>query len=296
MNVDISYQKGLNYGNAACKFSILIPSWNNLPFLKCVVQSILKNSTYQHQIIVHLNEANDGSLEWCKANNLCYSISTENVGVCYGFNAASYLATTDYIVLIDDDMYVAPNWDAVFLQAIERETTDKWCMSGTMIEPFDKKNPCVIANKNFGLTPDVFEEAKFLATYHTFPMKEWNGSCWYPLVLRRSVWNAIGGLSIEFSPGMWSDPDFMIKLWHYGIRDYKGLSECRVYHFGSRTTQRVVRNDGKKTFVKKWEMGSSTFYKYFLRIGEPYKGILELPTAQKVRAKIFIDKLKSRFK
>jgi glycosyltransferase involved in cell wall biosynthesis len=37
------------------KFSILIPSWNNLAYLKICVESIRKNSMFAHQIIVHVN-------------------------------------------------------------------------------------------------------------------------------------------------------------------------------------------------------------------------------------------------
>ncbi len=54
-------------------FSILIPSWNNLDYLKCCVASIRKNSRYQHQIIVHVNEGKDGSLEWVKSQSLSYT-------------------------------------------------------------------------------------------------------------------------------------------------------------------------------------------------------------------------------
>ena len=89
-------------------FSILIPSWNNLAYLKCCIDSIRKNSKYKHQIIVHVNEGIDGTLEWVKSQNLSHSYSKENVGVCYGFNAPSCLAKSSYIVLLDDDYYFAP--------------------------------------------------------------------------------------------------------------------------------------------------------------------------------------------
>ena len=35
--------------------SILIPSFNNLEYLKLCINSINKNSKYKHQIIVHVN-------------------------------------------------------------------------------------------------------------------------------------------------------------------------------------------------------------------------------------------------
>jgi glycosyltransferase involved in cell wall biosynthesis len=45
-------------------FSILIPSWNNLDYLKYAIASIRKNSRFKHQIIVHINEGKDGTEEW----------------------------------------------------------------------------------------------------------------------------------------------------------------------------------------------------------------------------------------
>ena len=47
-------------------FSILIPTYNNLEYLKVCINSIRKNSKFSHQIIVHINEGTDGTLEYVK--------------------------------------------------------------------------------------------------------------------------------------------------------------------------------------------------------------------------------------
>jgi glycosyltransferase involved in cell wall biosynthesis len=271
--MNFSYHKAtLNY---APTFSILIPSWNNLPYLKCAIDSIKKNSTFQHQIIVHINEGLDGTEEWVRQQpGVSFSKSETNCGVCYGFNAASHLALSEHLVFIDDDMYLCPDWDRYLVEEISAHQDDKWCISSTMIEPFDKGNPCVITNKPFGLHPDEFEEERFLSEFASFEKSDWNGSQWYPMVLPTAVYRAVGGLSIEFTPGMYSDPDFMIKLWHYGVRYFKGLGKSRAYHFGSRTTARVKRNDGRSTFILKWGMSSNTFFQYYLQIGPQFLGKL----------------------
>jgi len=116
-------------------FSILIPSWNNLDYLKCCIQSIKKNSRYTHQLIVHVNEGNDGTLAWIKEQGIDYTYSEENVDVCYGFNAPAALAKTDYILLSDDDYYFAPDWDYYLLEEIQKLDHIYFCISGTMIEP-----------------------------------------------------------------------------------------------------------------------------------------------------------------
>ena len=46
-----------------------MPSWNNLNYLKLCLDSISKNSKYKHDINVHLNEGNDGSLEFLKSSS-----------------------------------------------------------------------------------------------------------------------------------------------------------------------------------------------------------------------------------
>ena len=43
-------------------FSILIPTYNNLEYLKLCIDSIKKNSNFKHQIIVHVNVGRDGTM------------------------------------------------------------------------------------------------------------------------------------------------------------------------------------------------------------------------------------------
>ncbi len=260
-------------------FSIIIPSWNNLPFLKCCIDSIIRNSTYKHQIIVHVNEGSDGTLEWVKQRGFDYSYSPANAGVCYGFNAPATLATTEFILLSDDDFYYAPGWDTALLEEIKKVNNTKYAISGTMIEPTSSRNTCALAPYDFGSSPAEFDEMGFLEKYESIPFRDWSGSNWYPLALHRETWKQIGGLSIEFSPGMGSDPDMMMKLWRFGVRYYKGVSRSRVYHFRSKTTGRIIRNDGNRQFLKKWNISISTLYKFYLKMGEPFSGELSDPPA-----------------
>ena len=42
-------------------FSIIIPTFNNLEYLKLCLSSIKKNSSFSHEIIIHINEGTDGT-------------------------------------------------------------------------------------------------------------------------------------------------------------------------------------------------------------------------------------------
>ena len=85
-------------------FSVIIPTFNNINYLKICLESLKKNSSYAHEIIIHVNEGVDGTLEHVKNNNLKFSYSKNNSGVCVAFNKAAKLSTKNYIVLGHDDM------------------------------------------------------------------------------------------------------------------------------------------------------------------------------------------------
>lgn len=250
-------------------FSILIPTWNNLEYLKLCIKSIQQNSTYRHQIIIHVNEGTDGTLEWVQQLKTDYTYSKINAGVCYAVNAMAALAYAKYIVYMNDDMYVCKNWDKYLYDAALNKKDGLFYYSATMIEPDDTGNACVISNKNFGLSPENFDETALLSFAEKADTHDWFGSCWPPSMVTKKIWDAVGGYSEEFSPGFYSDPDFAMKLWQLGVRDFRGFGKSLVYHFKCKSTGRVQRNNGRKTFAKKWGITASYFYKHVLLMGQP---------------------------
>jgi glycosyltransferase involved in cell wall biosynthesis len=272
-------------------FSILIPTWNNLPYLKVCIDSIRKNSQYRHQIIVHINEGRDGTTEWVESqNDIDYTFSEKNVGVCYALNAGRDLVSSDYIMYMNDDMYVCPGWDIALEEEIQKANDKYFFFSATAIEPASSSN-CVI-EKDYGTDITSFQEERLLKEFNNIPMEDWQGSTWPPNVVHKEIWDLVGGYSIEFSPGMYSDPDFSMKLWEAGVRLFKGIGKSRVYHFGSQSTKRIKKNKGYYTFIAKWKMTSGTFTNYYLQRGKPFDQILTVPEiGGAVRLKNFLKRL-----
>ena len=251
-------------------FSILIPSWNNLDFLKLCVKSIRKNSAFSHEILVHVNDGSDGTLEWVKAEGLKYTHSEENIGVCYALNGLRPLVKTDYILFMNDDMYVCPEWDRALYEEIKAIGHKMFFLSSTLIQPRKFFCKSVIAPADYGQRVDTFEEQRLLKEYMTLKHGDWQGATWPPNIVHRDVWDLVGGYSVEYSPGMYSDPDFSAKLYHAGVRLFKGIDKSRVYHFEARSTHRIVKNDGSLQFLRKWGITSSSFMRDVLHRGDPY--------------------------
>ena len=253
-------------------FSIIIPTFNNLEYLKLCLKSIEKNSLYKHEIVIHINEGKDGTFDYLKNQNYRYTYSEKNEGVCVAFNKAVRKSSCKYIVLAHDDMYFCPEWDEVFNKEIKNIKEKHFFLSGTMVQPFKS-----YINLDCGKNIEEFDEKKLLNNVSKIYFNDYQGTHWQPSLIARNTWDKVGGFSEEFSPGLGSDPDFNMKLWNIGVRLFKGLGNCRVYHFSSLSLRKKAWNNGAKIFLLKWGITIKFFKKYYLRSDQKFSGLLEEP-------------------
>ena len=251
------------------QFSILIPTWNNRAYLQHCIDSIEKHSSFKHQIIVIVNEGADDTIKWLQQNKIEYIHHPKNVGICVGLNSVSKIIKKDYVVYLNDDMVVMPDWDLHLSNGIEDVGHNHFMLSGTMIEPQDTGNQCVLLG-DYGSDLETYQEKELLEFNSTAKKEDWYGASWPPVLLPTALWEKVGGMSEEFSPGMYSDPDLSMKLWKQGVRYFKGIGKSRVYHFGSKSTRNLGKNIGRSIFIKKWGITSSYFYRNYLKMGEDW--------------------------
>ena len=260
-------------------FSILIPTFNNLEYLKLCIKSLKKNSYFNNQIICHVNIGEDGTVDFLKKNNIEYSYTAYNSGICEGINKASKLTKYDYYLYAHDDFYFCPKWDYILFNEVKRIGHNNFYLSGTMMNQGQIQFDC-------GNTPSEFNENKFLTEYKNYNFYNFQGSTWAPTLIHKEIWNTVNGFSEEFFPGTGSDPDFNMKLWNIGVRIFKGLNDCKVYHFGSIVLRdkinRLNKNNkfgsrGGKIFLLKWGISIKFFKKFYLRSNSIYNGPLSKP-------------------
>ena len=260
-------------------FSIIIPTFNNLPYLKLCISSIKKNSKFHHEIIPHINVGNDGTREFLDFNKINYTNTNYNAGICEGMNMAAKKATTNYILYAHDDFYFCPGWDEVLLKEVKKIPHNNFYLSGIMMNNGPVKFNC-------GNTLSDFNENKLLNNFKNFNHFDFQGSTWAPHLIHKDLWQKVGGFSEEFFPGTGSDPDLNMKLWQEGVRIFKGVNNCKVYHFGSIVTRKYKNHPtiitesgskGGKIFLMKWGLSIKFFKKFYLRSDQKYDGPLVEP-------------------
>ena len=275
------------------KLSIIIPTFNNLDYLKFFLQSLKINSKFDHEIILHINDGSDGTFKYALENNIKHTHSESNIGLCSSMNKAYSLTTTDYILYAHDDMYFCKNWDIFLIDEINKQDNNLYYLTGTNISTRHG-----LINYDCGSSIDTFDEKKFSKFCAEDKTSNLQSSHWAPHLIHRELWDKIGGFSEEFNPGDGSDPDFCMKLWINNVRVFKGISNFKVYHFNSKTTRnsKITLNNGTKTFLFKYGFSPRFFRKHYLRGNIsiiPYIGTLTNPNKN---ISFYLDLIKCKIK
>jgi len=247
------------------RFSIVIPTWKNIEYLDVAYRGLRRNSAAHHEIIVFFNEFDSACSDWVGDKDVLYDQSDTNLGVCGAVNRAAERATTQYLCFMNDDMYALPGWDTAF--AAHLDLASPLWLSGTAIEP-GVSTPCYIGNRDYGHTPETFDEEKLLREHASLKRPYNVVSTWSPTLWPLRDWQAAGGFDEKYFPGNGSDPDLAMAFYKRGCRHFIGVGTSLVYHFSRITTSRFdERRDlvnPKAYFKQKWGMSWRHFFKHVL--------------------------------
>jgi len=136
-----------------------IPSKNNLRYLKMSISSIRKNSYYENDIIVYVDQDTDGTVEWLEENNIRYILNdnSEPRGIGNAYDTLFKEASTDLVVAFHADMILGPDADKYLIQEHRRGSV----VCATRIEPpLHPPGPEKIV-KDFGMWPEDIKWEEF---------------------------------------------------------------------------------------------------------------------------------------
>ena len=158
------------------KITSVIPTHNNLPFLKLTVKSVKKNCYYSDMpIFIFAENCTDGTNEWLAENadelGIEYYIETDNVeqhGIGGGIDLCVSKVRTEFVNILHSDFWVAPNQDIELLKLFDEFPNDRLIASSFRVQPDIFPNDpeyrpgtVFVPKDKFGAYDDDFEEEYF---------------------------------------------------------------------------------------------------------------------------------------
>ncbi len=247
------------------KISFIIPSRDNLKYLKWAYEGLRKNCSQEHQICMADDASTDGTWEWMveeKKKNKNLSIyrnfGPDRLGltVLYDY-LAEELATNDVIMFFHADMYPSKDMDKKILSKLEKGTV----VSATRIEPpLHPDGPEKIISP-LGFEPEEFDEEKFNKDVELYTKDEFTEGVFAPWALYKDDYFDVNGHDQLFIPQSREDSDIFNRFYLNGYQ-FRQIWDGFVYHLTSRGSR---FRDGVGKDSDEWKYSNSRNMRNFIR-------------------------------
>ena len=145
------------------KISFILPSYNNLRYVKHAYRSIRTYEKLEHEIIILDDNSDDGTFEWLDSLSDSNLISWRNdtgsrMGISKLYDKGIDLSTNDIFSIFHADMFIGENYVQNLVKHLDKHTV----VAATRIEP-----PLHLAGKekiirDFGMWTEDFREDDFI--------------------------------------------------------------------------------------------------------------------------------------
>jgi len=225
--------------------SIVIPVFNQCHFTEICLQSLGKHTDDSVEVIVINNGSTDGTGDLiADRQDIKVIHNAANLGCAAAWNQGVRAAGKDWIVLLNNDVILSPDWLEGLIAAAEKG-------------PFEIISP---ANREGEYNYNIEEYSKEFVQKMAGVTRTGtaSGICF---MVKRSVFDTIGYFDEHFRIGQFEDKDFFKRALMAGFR--LGITgKSLIHHFGS-VTQNDIRksrtagryeDDNRNYYRRKWKL------------------------------------------
>jgi glycosyltransferase involved in cell wall biosynthesis len=202
------------------RISFIIPSRNNLKYLKQAVGSIQEHYGTQHDIVLLDDASTDGTWDWIQSlegdNIIKYrNEGPERQGHTILYDKGVEISKTQAFSILHADMVIAPG----YVENLIKHLKEKTVVAATRVEPpLHPPGPEKFV-RLFGTEPEEFKKEDFLEfvkeNQDTFKDQTTNG-IFAPWCMYKEDFQAIGGHDELFAPMELEDSDIFNRMYLAG--------------------------------------------------------------------------------
>ena len=251
------------------KISFIVPSYNNLRYLKSAYHSIRTWEDEDHEIVVLDDASVDGTVDWLKSLDDPNLIIWENetgkrLGHTITYDIGVDLCTSEVFSIFHADMFIGPN----YVQNLVKHLDKQKVVAATRIEPPLHPSGREKITRDFGMWPEDFREddfIKFVREEQERSKDETTKGIFAPWAMYKEDFLRIGGHDPLFAPFPYEDSDIFQRFVIAGY-DVLQSRDSLVYHLTCRghkwTDNKIIgkvddtweeaEKNARKNFLRKW--------------------------------------------
>lgn len=214
--------------------TVVIPNYNGKHFLKACLDSMQKQSRTDFVTMVIDNGSTDGSVEYIEQEYPWVTLvrRKENYGFCDAVNTGIRMATTGYVLLLNNDTEAEPGFVEALYEMISGDSRI-FSVSSKMLN-FSQRELMDDAGDMYSIIGWQFQRGVGRAESCYQQKKPIFSACAGAAIYRRAVFEEIGYFD-ESHFAYLEDMDIGYRARIYGYQNYF-CPQARVYHVGSGTS------------------------------------------------------------
>lgn len=216
--------------NANPLVSIVIVNYNGQKFLEKCLQSLTQTNYKNYEIIVIDNNSTDDSIDFIKNNFLKIQLLelNKNFGFAIPNNMGAKIAKGKYLVFLNNDTTVTPDWLTELVSALENNN-----------EITIGQSLLVLPNGNIDSSGDYIDEIgrAYSSTDHPKEIRHILSARAACMILRKDIFLDMGGFDENYFASF-EDIEFGWRAWLWGYT-VSLIPKSIVYHLGGQTIEKI---------------------------------------------------------
>ena len=214
------------------KVTVIIPNYNGLKFMEPCFAALERQTCDEFRILVVDNGSEDGSVEWLKEHEIPTIYLETNTGFSGAVNVGIRAADTPYVLLLNNDTEVEPEFVGEMVKAISR-SQKIFAVSSRMIQMYHREL-LDDAGDMYTILGWAYQRGVGQSASRYLREREVFSACAGASIYRRAVFEEIGYFD-EMHFAYLEDIDVGYRAKIYGYKNVYCPS-AMVYHVGSGTS------------------------------------------------------------
>lgn len=239
--------------------SIVILGFNQVEYTKKCIESIRRHTRQKYELILVDNGSKDGTEEFFRSIQGAKVIrNAENLGVSKGWNQGMRLAAGEYILILNNDIIVGPDWLENMVRLAESDP------SIGLVGPRSNyiAGPQIVPDVPYRQESEIQAFIRQWQEEHSLSAAEFGFIKGFCHLIPRRVFAKVGFYDERFGKGNFEDDDYCLRVRYHGFRALFS-DDVFIHHYGSVSFNqesvdwRALMIENQKKYEQKWAKGAA---------------------------------------